>query len=182
MARENMEEWATNATVVQETVRATVEAYAAGEITFPAAEEDDETYDSPVPRKTNVKLIRYAPSFSAGITGAGRDPASTGCYPYTAQILAEFLGWHKGEAAGKKPQDKLQDALNVLEHIDAGAMSESDFDGLTTEQTKAMLMVGRVESYAHDSEASDHRKRAANASWEAKKAKTKKTKAGAIKR
>ena len=49
--------------VVQETVRATVEAYAAGEIKL-----------DPVEDKTNKSLIRYAPSFSAGIRVDPFDP------------------------------------------------------------------------------------------------------------
>ena len=55
MARENMDEWRTSAVVEQETVRAVVEAYAAGRVTLPA-----------IPKDTKKTVIRHAPSFVQG--------------------------------------------------------------------------------------------------------------------
>ena len=39
-----------------------------------------------------VAVVNMEPSFSVGLPGDGAGGAITGCYPYTAQILAEFLG------------------------------------------------------------------------------------------
>src|SRR5205085_8309072 len=55
MARENMEEWGTSASVEQETIRAVVEAFAEGLIELP-----------PVSKDIQKSNIRYAPSFTPG--------------------------------------------------------------------------------------------------------------------
>jgi ParB-like chromosome segregation protein Spo0J len=60
MARENMEEWGTSASVEQETIRAVVEAYGEGLITLPSVSKD-----------AKKSQTRYAPSF---IPGDADDP------------------------------------------------------------------------------------------------------------
>ena len=74
MANENMSEWGTSAIVEQETVRAVVEAFAAGEIELPALGTG----------KGSSTNLRHAPHFS---------PGGTGQKPYNALIVARFLGW-----------------------------------------------------------------------------------------
>ncbi len=75
MARENMEEWGTQASVEHETVRAVIEAYAEGWIDLP----------NPSLKTSNTK-VRYAPSFSLDAPLPRMD------HPYTAQMIAEFKG------------------------------------------------------------------------------------------
>jgi ParB-like nuclease domain len=124
MARENMEEWGTSAAVEQETVRAVVEAYAAGKIQLP------------IPAlRVNSNQLRYAPSFA---TRDVFDPDRT--HPYTAQEVAEFLGWL--EPSGRA-SEKVRNALGALEFIEEGILGEADFDGLTTSQARAVVEQAR---------------------------------------
>jgi len=120
MARENMEEWGSSAAVEHETVRAVVEAYGAGLIALPAVEA------------ANLAHVRNAPSFVAGGHFA---PAQSA--PYTAQTVAEFLGWTEkgtGNASGK-----THAALNALELVESGHLDEADFSGLSTQQAGALV-------------------------------------------
>src|SRR5208282_75400 len=78
MADENMEEWTSNAAVTIETVHAVVQAFADGKIELDV-----------VPKDTNERYLRYAPSFL-------KAPAPvSGARPYTAFTVASFLGWTK---------------------------------------------------------------------------------------
>ena len=77
MARENMEEWGTSASVEHETIRAVVEAYAEGRIELESPDD-----------KTPTRSIRYAPSFTRGDVLLAR-----GEHPYTVERIASFLGW-----------------------------------------------------------------------------------------
>jgi hypothetical protein len=97
MARENMEEWDTNAEIVRETLRATVEAYAEGRIELEHPKKD-----------TPHAYILYAPSF---IPGRGGGVATTSDRPYTVQALAEFLGWV--DRAGPRPDMTASDNRTV---------------------------------------------------------------------
>jgi hypothetical protein len=117
MARENMEEWGTSAAVEQETVRAVVEAYAAGKIDL----------ELPDPK---ARGLRYAPSFCALSADRSADK------PYSPQTVAKFLGWLKPSGGA---QDKVAFALSALEFIEDGILSEADFDGLTTLQARAVV-------------------------------------------
>jgi hypothetical protein len=54
-------------------------AYGNGDIKLPA-----------IPRDTNKIHIRYAPHFKAGVEPS---PTIGEGHPYTAQTLANFLGW-----------------------------------------------------------------------------------------
>jgi len=127
MARENMEEWGTSAAVEQETVRAVVEAYAEGKIELPQAGVG-----------TNPEYIRYAPSF---VTGESQPPGADGpVHPYTAQAIAEFLGW---VGRSGRPSEKVSNALAALQFIEEGILSEEHFDGLTTKQAEAVVAQAR---------------------------------------
>ena len=132
MARENMEEWGTSAWVEHETVRAVVEAYAQGLIDLP--------HPSP---STPKRSIRHAPSFTSGGV-----PLPAGERPYTADILASFLGWTQSNG---KAQNKVLNALSALQFIEEGILSEADFVGLTTMQAEAV--VGQARKVKADREA-----------------------------
>jgi hypothetical protein len=69
MARENLEEWGSDAYVESQTLESTIKAYGDGKIDL-----------GEVPKDTNKKHIRHAPS--------GRSERS-----YTKQMVGEFLGW-----------------------------------------------------------------------------------------
>ena len=78
MAQENMEEWDTAAVVVQETLRAVVEAYADGHIDLGRPN-----------KKAPQSSIIYAPSF---IPACGPPERTTSSKPYTLKSLGGFLG------------------------------------------------------------------------------------------
>ncbi|MEK6277745.1 MAG: ParB/RepB/Spo0J family partition protein [Actinomycetota bacterium] len=142
MARENMEEWGTSASVEQETVRAVVEAYAEDQIGLPP----------PTGTKTQT---RYAPSFIPG------DPdRADGAHPYTAQTVAEFLGWVKPTG---KAQDKVAAALTALQYIEEGLLTEDDFVGLGTKQAAAVIEEARKARARREVTARLHRQQAEEA-------------------
>ena len=128
MARENMEDWSTSATVEQETVRAVVEAYTAGRIELPE-----------VPKDTKKTVIRYAPSFIQGtVTGDSEQR------PYTSALVAEFLGW---------PDHKVHSTLSALELVEQQVVKEEHFEGLTTKQAEALTMETKKTKRAYEDEA-----------------------------
>lgn len=113
MAHENMEEWGSQADVEQETIRAIVEGYAEGLIDLPLI-------NSRLPKSQ----VRYAPSFTPGSTH-GHDHE----YPYTIEMLVEFLGWTRS---------KVEIALQSLFLIEQEFLSEDDYKGLTQTEAKAV--------------------------------------------
>jgi flagellar biosynthesis GTPase FlhF len=152
MARENMEEWGTNAAVEQETIRAVVEAYGAGLIRLPIIIRPD------------PKVVRYAPSFVRGkFPTSGPRPEVA----YTAQSIAEFIGWvgPSGDA-----QTKVREALTALQFIEEGVLKESDFEGLTTKQAEAVTEQARLAKKRRDVSAEIHRRQAEEAKKQAEDA------------
>jgi flagellar biosynthesis GTPase FlhF len=119
MANENMQEWGSSVAIEHETVRAVVEAYANGQITLGS-----------IGRRTPHGQVRYAPSF---VTGCGEEHAS---HPYTVQSVADFLRWLSPNG---QPQRKVFNALNALELIEEGILSEEDFTGVSSEQGRVIL-------------------------------------------
>ncbi len=117
MARENSEIYKTNAIVLLESVRATVQAYADGKI-LPA--------EMPVGQDARESYLRDAPSYS--IVPAGRRPAR----PYTMTSLGDFLGMLESEK--QTPNHKLQAAVSALELIEQGYLSESKLQGIGVRQ------------------------------------------------
>ena len=113
MARENLEEWGTSAEVEHETVRAVVEAYAAGRVELPAPGV-----------QANAAHMRYAPSFIIG-----NDTGQARHHPYSAPAVAEFLAW---------PIDKVGPILQALALIEEGTLHEDDFKGLGGQQAVAV--------------------------------------------
>jgi hypothetical protein len=151
MARENMEEWGTTASVEHETIRAVVEAYAEGKIRLPA-----------IPANIPDAQRRYAPSF---VPGERRQPA--GGAPYTAQAIAQFIGWLE---PGGQAQTKVSDALNALQFVEEGLLKESDFEGLTTMQAHAVVEEARKARTRQETVTRLHRQQAEEAEREAKAA------------
>ena len=121
MARENMDEWASNAMIEMETVKATLDAYALGLIKdLPPVKEGT----PPV----HIKHTRK---------GAGGQVEK----PYTAPMLAEYLGWMvKGQ--GDKPDypdsDKVNSALRGLKLIDTGNANIEDFESFGSRTVKVI--------------------------------------------
>lgn len=152
MARENMEEWGTSAAVEHETIRATVEAYSKDKITLP-----------PVNPNTPKSQIKYAPSFVPG------EPLPRGGegHPYTAQTLAEFIGWLQPDGTS---QQKVLDALTALQFIEEGLLKEKDFEGLTTKQAQAVVEEARKARNRREALARVHRLQAEQAEREARAA------------
>lgn len=150
MARENMEEWGTSVVVEHETIRAVVEAYAEGRIELPG-----------LPPKLSESQLRHAPSFAPG------SPPAAGGLPYTAQMIADFIGWLKPDG---RPQDKVFDALTALYFIEEGILKVSDFEGLTTTQAQAVVQEARRVIERRKAEARRHREQAERAEREAQEA------------
>ena len=124
MARENMEEWGSSASVEHETIRAVVEAFGAGLITLPA-----------VASSTSKNQMRFAPYFTMG------DPVHAHTPPYddrayTAESLADFIGWMQPNG---KPKRKVNTALAALELIEQGVLKDSTFTGLGTEAARVIV-------------------------------------------
>jgi hypothetical protein len=116
MARENMEEWAANALVAQETVRAVVLALADGKIRFPPLTEPE--------RRSGVMT---APSFVRKPAGGTRCASDKF---YTAGQVGAFLGWHR---------KKAESAINALSMLEQELLSDSDFDGLNATAADALV-------------------------------------------
>lgn len=108
LAHENMEEWGADATIVQETIRAVVLAFAEGKI------------ELAVPSKnTDTKRVRYAPSFIQGSSAAAAE------LRYTASTLTGFL---KGPGWSER---KISDFLCLLEMEETHLLDSSAVNGLT---------------------------------------------------
>ncbi len=116
MARENMDEWGYNVLVEQETVRATIQAFA-----------DDTIQFGTLPKDTRHSYLRYAPSFLNVRPDVG--PRRV----YTMNSLGKFLGWlTKPEKSHKqgKPSRRLERSVRALELIEREVLVEDDFVGL----------------------------------------------------
>jgi ParB-like chromosome segregation protein Spo0J len=124
MAQENMEEWSTSAIVEIETVEAVVKAFAEGKITLSA-----------VDRKSKKGIVRYAPSFIPD------DPRAEKIMAYTAQSVADFLGWVQPK--NKEAQTKVHTALTALQYIEEGIVKLSAFEGLGTKGIEVVIIEAR---------------------------------------
>jgi len=138
-----MEEWGSSAMVEHETIRAVVEAYAAGQIELrrPA---------SSLPRAQ----VRFAPSFTLGPPEGEQHAAR----PYTAASVADFLGWVQPD---RTPQQKVHDALSALSYIEQKHLTDADFTGLTTAQAGALVAETRRTLLAQQREREEAAKQAA---------------------
>ncbi len=119
MARENMEEWGSDAWIDLETVRSTVEAYAEGKI------------DLEAPKDLNPNQRRFAPSFVQG-----RRPSPERAYPYTSGTISRFLGWVTDSG---RPKEKTRYALQALSLIERGLLEVSQVRGLSSTELRAIV-------------------------------------------
>lgn len=153
MLRENMDEWHTNALMDQASVRAVVDAYAAGKIELLP----------PEPKSPKNKL-RYAPSFRQGyVAGGDRED-----HPYTVATLADFLGWDR---------TKVETTLAALELIECELVQEFLYEGMT--QSQARVLTNEVRKlvstltdqvWAYERQAETLRKQAEEAKGEEERA------------
>jgi hypothetical protein len=135
MADENMAEWQHGGFIVDmESVAAVVEAYAKGQIDL-----------GPVPEGARLSFTRYAPSYVAGRAETVSAPSDTSSCPYTAQMVAEFLGW---VSPNGQARPKVSDALSALEYIEEGFCKRESFVGLTMRQAGDLLSAARNSSAA----------------------------------
>ena len=139
MANENMEEWGTNSAVEQETIRTVVEAYAEGKIKlgqpgFKMAKAD----------------MRYAPSFIKGqhVICSGIS------HPYTAVLIASFLGWDK---------QKVQTILAALELIEEGILAENQFQDRNITKSRNLVRETSRRKEAREKQAKNVEKEAEQA-------------------
>jgi len=114
MARENGESYKTDASVLRETITATVKALGEGRI---------KPEELPIDPKTNKSQIRYAPGYSS-IPPAERIPSS----PYTVDALAKFLGETKLSTG--VAHEAFRTTFAALELISEGYLNESAIKGM----------------------------------------------------
>jgi hypothetical protein len=107
MAQENRLEWAGSATIEQETVRTTVEAFANGKIKLAKATEGSLS-------------LRLAPSFVRSTNKSLRPDLF-----YTAETIKDFLGF---------PLARVEAALSALAAVETGAVDKDDLEGLSVYQ------------------------------------------------
>lgn len=117
MAHENMEEWGHSTTIEQETVRSIIAAYAEGRIKLPAVKRN----------AGSGVALRIAPSFRA--TGRPISAQEEMANAYTADTLAEFLGWK---------DYKVEATLAALALIEDGLATDKQFSGLSTKQAETI--------------------------------------------
>jgi hypothetical protein len=128
MADDNDDTYGTNAAIEAATVWSVVTAYADGKIELPPVRRID-------------KNTHYAPKFRpGGISGA----TCTTNFPYTADSVAEFLGWGWKEKDGRfKANRRVLNALALLEAEEEKLLTKEDAEGLSSEQAKTMAKNAR---------------------------------------
>jgi hypothetical protein len=117
MARENLEEWGTNAYIEAQTVESTIRAYGAGEIQLPEVDE-----------KTNEKHLRYADK-------------SICQHPYTEATLAKFLGWQTVDKAHPegRPNHACKVAFEMLDAFELGIVSRKELRGVKRDVAREII-------------------------------------------
>ena len=111
MARENLEEWGTNAYIEAQTVESTIRAYGAGEIELPEVRREDERY------------LRYAKGPDSG--------------PYTVDSVAKFLGWVKDSTG--KPNHACNVAFQMLDAFDKGVVERKQLRGIKRDVAREII-------------------------------------------
>lgn len=116
MARENLEEWGTNAYIEAQTVESTIRAFAAGEIELPEVDP-----------KTNNQHVRHA-------------PRTSGEHPYTVASVAEFLGWTKSNGSkGTQPNQACTVAFQMIDAFDLGIVNRNELRGVSREIAREIV-------------------------------------------
>ncbi len=106
MAAENLQEWQSDSSVTQETIRTTIRALGEGRITIP---NTNPTYVG--------RSLRYAPSYAVGVR-----PKDSPGVEYTAASIAEFLGFNTRT---------VEQSLTALEIIERGSIRAKEYKGIT---------------------------------------------------
>lgn len=119
MARENSETYKYSVLALIESVRGVVEALADGRI--PAFEIDP---------KTRLDLLRNAPSYTAGVSSSKLLD-----HPYTTASVGKFLGYKVNSGM---TDNAVIAALNALELIQSGILTEKAIQGLKIDQLLTM--------------------------------------------
>lgn len=149
MARENMEEWGSLAWVELESVRATIDAYAKGEIELP-----------PIPKDTPKSNVRDVTR-----NGVSR--------PFTKSSVAQFLGWtRKNHEDGLQPNTACEIAFKAMDLLDKELLKESDLKGITRRQMGELAEKQWSIYLSEKRQAKHHRENAESARKMAEEAKT----------
>ncbi len=136
MARENLEEYGTNAYIEAQTVESTIRAYGRGEIEIP----------EPDP-KTNQKHIRHAQRGSSE-------------HPYTMQTIANFLGWVGSDG---QPNHCCRVAFHTVDAFMEGIVTRKQLRGVKRDVAKEIC--GKAMAIKREQEriASEKRRKAEQA-------------------
>lgn len=110
MARENLEEWGTNAYIEAQTVESTIRAYGAGEIELPE------------PIRTDSKHLRTSPGPRGG--------------QYTMASVASFLGWTKADG---QPNHACNVAFQMLDAFELGIVSRKELRGVKRDMAREII-------------------------------------------
>lgn len=117
MARENLEEWGTNAYIEAQTVESTIRAYGAGEIRLPE-----------IGSKTRKEAVRYVNK-------------SICSHPYTVASLAKFLGWQTFDEAYPegRPNHACNVAFQMLDAFELGIVSRKELRGVKRDMAREII-------------------------------------------
>lgn len=115
MARENLEEWGTNAYIEAQTVESTIRAYGAGEIELPEVGE-----------KARKETIRYVDQRS-------------GLHPYTEKAVAQFLGWTRLKGDDIQPNHACNVAFQMLDAFELGIVSRKELRGVKRDVAREII-------------------------------------------
>jgi hypothetical protein len=128
MAFENLAEFGHSASGEQEIVRATIEAYAKGDIQMPLPAKLTGNKGG-----TGDHKLRFAPGYVAGDVPS----SETERHPYTLNTLTEFLGWTTPRKKSGEPDYRIRAAVEALALVQRKIAKPEAFEGLATQQARS---------------------------------------------
>lgn len=131
MSRENDETYGGDLRTVMENVAAAVNGLASGELSPTKFAVDP---------STNASVLRFAPSYIAGIAPATNFVAR----PYTVAAVARYLGYVKTTAGKTNPDEKVLAALSVLELIELGIYKKNQLNDERYQSDRGVVKVDYV--------------------------------------